>query len=68
MSEHGGKRKFLVLAVAAVVVVGVAAVVLKMRAVDVEASAAVDDIEARLDDLDPITRAATLEKLAKDGV
>lgn len=68
MSEKGSKKKVLALAVLAVVVVGTAVVVLKMRSVDVEASAAVDDIEARLDDLDPVTRAAALGKLAQDGV
>ena len=68
MSEKGSKKTVLALAVLAVVVVGTAVVVLKMRSVDVEASAAVDDIEARLDDLDPVTRAAALGKLAQDGV
>lgn len=68
MSEKGSKKKVLALAVLAVVVVGTAVVVLKMRSVDVEASAAVDDIEARLEDLDPVTRAAALGKLAQDGV
>lgn len=68
MGEKGSKKKVLALAVLAVVVVGTAVVVLKMRAVDVEASAAVDDIEARLGDLDPVTRAAALGKLAQDGV
>lgn len=68
MSEKGSKKKVLAPAVLAVVVVGTAVVVLKMRSVDVEASAAVDDIEARLEDLDPVTRAAALGKLAQDGV
>ena len=66
MGEQGGKKKFVAMAVAAVVVVGVAVLVLKMRAVDVEATAAAEDIEARLDDLDPVTRAAALKKFAKD--
>ena len=60
------KKKLLLAMVVTAVVVGVVAV-MKMRAVDVEASAAVDDIEARLSDLDPVTRAAAMTKLAEDN-
>lgn len=66
MSEHGGKKKFLGLAVVALVVVGAAVIVMRAKQVDVEASAVAEDIEARLDDLDPVTRAATLGKLAEE--
>ena len=60
------KKKLLLAVVATAVVVGVV-MVMKMRAVDVEATAAVDDIEARLNDLDPVTRAAAMTKLAEDN-
>ncbi len=60
------KKKLLLAVVATAVVVGVV-VVLKMRAVDAEATAAVDDIETRLNDLDPATRAAAMAKLAEDN-
>ncbi len=67
-AEGGSKKKWLGLALAAVVVVGVALVVVKARQVDVEATVAADDIEARLSDMDPVTRAATVGKLAESGI
>lgn len=60
------KKKLLFAALTAAVVVGVV-LVMKARAVDAEAAAAVDDIESRLNDLDPITRAAAMSKLAEDN-
>jgi len=52
----------------AVVVLGVALAVAKARQVEVEATAAAEDIEARLNDLDPVTRAAAVGKLAESEV
>jgi hypothetical protein len=66
MGSHGGRKKKLLGLVAVVVLIGVAVVVMRAKQVDVEASAAAEDIEAKLDDLDPVTRAATLGKLAKE--
>ncbi|MCB0914225.1 MAG: hypothetical protein H6525_07470 [Actinobacteria bacterium] len=68
MSERGSKKKWLGVAFVAVVVLGVALAVAKARQVEVEATAAAEDIEARLNDLDPVTRAAAVGKLAESEV
>lgn len=68
MAENGRGKKLLLAGVVAVVLVGAAVAILKLRDVDSAATVAAEDIEAQLSDLDPVTRAATLDKLAKDGV
>jgi hypothetical protein len=53
------------LAVAAVVA---AVIVQRLQRFEVETSTAVDDIENRLADLDPVTRAAVVARLSSDGL
>jgi hypothetical protein len=54
----------LLVAAAAAVVIAV----LKAREIDEVSTQAADDIEAQLDALDPVTRAAVVAKLSSDAV
>jgi hypothetical protein len=57
-------RKILTVALLATTAMAVAAVVIKARKVDEVSTEAADDIEAQLGALDPVTRAAVVEKLS----
>lgn len=55
-------------AAVAVAAVVVAVIVQRLRRFEVETTTAVDDIENRLADLDPVTRAAVVARLSSDGI
>jgi hypothetical protein len=60
------KRMFVVLVVVAAAAALSAAAVVEARRRRAIAMQAVDDIEARLDELDPVTRAAVVAKVGRD--
>ena len=66
--SHSSKKRLFAVAFAALAVVGVAVVIIKLRSVDSEAAEVAGNIETQLNDLDPVTRAAALKKLGEDGV
>ena len=57
-----------VAAAVAVAAVIAAVIVQRLQRFEVETSTAVDDIENRLADLDPVTRAAVVARLSSDGI
>ena len=61
-------RGILTLALVTATVAAVAVVVIKFRKMDEVATETADDIEMQLDALDPITRAAVVEKLSARAV
>jgi predicted metal-binding membrane protein len=61
-------RRILTVALVAATVAAVAVVVIKFRKMDEVATETADDIEMQLDALDPITRAAVVEKLSARAV
>lgn len=63
MKSRAALRVLLVLAAAAALITAAVTVEGRRKAEE----AAVDDIEARLGELDPATRAAVVAKLAKDA-
>jgi hypothetical protein len=60
------KRMFVVIVVVAAAAAVTAATVVEARRRRAIAMQAVDDIEARLDELDPVTRAAVVAKVGRD--
>lgn len=68
-ADHGRLAKILGAAAAvAVAAVVVAVIVQRLQRFEVETTTAVDDIENRLADLDPVTRAAVVARLSSDGI
>ena len=61
-------RRILAVALIAATAAAVAVVVIKFRKMDEAATETADDIEMQLDALDPITRAAVVEKLSARAV
>lgn len=59
-------RVIINIVVLAVVAAAVTAAVLEARKRKLEADAVVEDIEAQLDELDPLTRAAVVGKVGAD--
>jgi hypothetical protein len=57
-----------VAAAVTVAAVALAVIAQRLQRFEVETSAAVDDIESRLADLDPVTRAAVVARLSSDGI
>ena len=61
-------RQILTLVLMAATAAAVAVVVIKFRKMDEVATETADDIETQLDSLDPITRAAVVEKLSARAI
>jgi hypothetical protein len=61
-------RRILAVALIAATAAAVAVIVIKFRKMDEVATETADDIEMQLDALDPITRAAVVEKLSARAV
>jgi hypothetical protein len=60
--------QILVVVLVAAAVAGVAVAAIKARQMREVADETADDIEAQLDALDPVTRAAVVGKLSKDAM
>ena len=61
-------RRILTVALIAAAAAAVAVVVIRFRKMDEVATETADDIETQLDALDPVTRAAVVEKLSARAV
>ena len=61
-------RRILTVALIAATAAAVAVAVIKFRKMDEVATETADDIETQLDALDPVTRAAVVEKLSARAV
>jgi hypothetical protein len=61
-------RTILTVALIAATATAVAVAVIRFRKMDEVATEAADDIETQLDALDPVTRAAVVEKLSARAV